>query len=128
MLATLYRGEVFPDSLREVLHWLDLGRMDVMSMLLDYCFMHDDELSSSYEHQGVIGVLLSAPRGCKFVVGQASRELLPGDVFIFDDHQAHGAYPLHKTDCFRAAGAGLEELQRYAESNCMAFLIMVLEK
>jgi hypothetical protein len=96
-------------------------------LISDYVGYHHDRNSSVHCEQSIV-ILLHAPKGCKLLSnGEVLTEAKPGDVFLLEDQEFHGAYPIlptpanaHKLDIIGET----EGSTSFSIDNCMVFVLI----
>jgi hypothetical protein len=99
--------------------------LDNMFIVGDYIGLHDDTALTDKD-QGIIVVLLDAPKGCKLMYNNDQfRDLTPGEIWLMDDYPDHAAYPLFAYEGMsEEIAADPVKLQSHIQNNCMTFLIV----
>lgn len=96
-------------------------------LMCDYIGFHHDREISDCQFMHSIVILLEAPKGCKLLSNaDVLTEAMLGDVFLLNDQEYHGAYPLAKTssmtcDAMRDAP---EAAKAFGKSECMTLLLV----
>lgn len=96
-------------------------------LISDYIGYHHDRNSSVHCEQSIV-ILLHAPKGCKLLSnGEVLTEAKPGDVFLLEDQEYHGAYPILPTPA-NARKLDIigetEDNNSFSIDNCMVFVLI----